>query len=148
VKLLELAQRAVILYEKQTVGEKRRIINFVCSNSLWKDGRLQPNYRQPFDILVKNNVAHQKEKTLFPKEKGFFENWLPSADSNPDTIEVNPDPDGTQPTELSIKHLIAFALFQDLICFSRSIASDRVLNVSEYAKFHGPLKRLVVFEPL
>lgn len=40
VKLLELAQRAVILYEKQTEHEKRRIINFVCSNSIWKDGRL------------------------------------------------------------------------------------------------------------
>jgi site-specific DNA recombinase len=52
VKLLELAQRAVNLYQNQTGQEKRRIINFVCSNSIWKDGRLIPNYRQSFDILA------------------------------------------------------------------------------------------------
>ncbi len=77
VKLLELAQRAVILYEKQTVQEKRRIINFVCSNSLWKDGRLHPNYRQPFDILAETNLSHQKEKAVSPQRKSLFENWLP-----------------------------------------------------------------------
>ena len=82
VKLLELAQHAVILYEKQTEQEKRRIINFVCSNSVWKDGRLQPIYRQPFDMISENNIAYQKEKALFPKKKGLFEFWLPSTDSN------------------------------------------------------------------
>ena len=82
VKLLELAQRAVILYEKQTVQEKRRIINFVCSNSIWKDGRLVPNYRQPFDILVENNMVYKKEMVSFPKKKDHFEIWLPSTDSN------------------------------------------------------------------
>ena len=82
VKLLELAQRAVILYEKQTAQEKRRIINFVCSNSIWKDGRLHANYRQPFDILVENNLAHKKEMASFPMKKGHFDNWLPSTDSN------------------------------------------------------------------
>ena len=83
VKLLELAQRAVVLYEKQTDQEKRRVINFLCSNSFWKDGKLVPNYRQPFDILVKSNVAHKKEMALFPKKKGHFDIWLPGRDSNP-----------------------------------------------------------------
>ncbi|MFZ7113386.1 MAG: recombinase family protein [Desulfatiglandales bacterium] len=82
IKLLELAQHAVILYEKQTAQEKRKIINFVCSNSLWKDGRLIPNYRQPFDILAKNNLAYQKEKASFPKKIGLFDIWLPGTDSN------------------------------------------------------------------
>jgi len=82
VKLLELAQRAVILYEKQTEQEKRRIINFVCSNSIWKDGRLQASYRQPFDMLSEINMSYQKEKAVFPKKKGLFEFWLPSTDSN------------------------------------------------------------------
>ncbi len=81
-KLLELAQRAVVLYEKQTAQEKRRIINFVCSNSIWKDGHLIPNYRQPFNILAESNLAHKKETALFPKKKGHFENWLPGQDSN------------------------------------------------------------------
>jgi site-specific DNA recombinase len=57
IRLLELAQRAVTLYEKQTDQEKRRIIKLVCSNSSWKYGILQPSYRQPFDMIVKNNIA-------------------------------------------------------------------------------------------
>ena len=65
VKLLELMQKAVILYEKQNTQEKRRILNFVCSNSTWKDGRLHPNYRQPFDMLVETNAIQQKEKAVF-----------------------------------------------------------------------------------
>ena len=80
--LLELAQRAVILYEKQTEQEKRRIINFVCSNPIWKNGRLVPNYRQPFDILVEKNTDFKKEMAAFPVKNGHFENWLPGTDSN------------------------------------------------------------------
>jgi site-specific DNA recombinase len=78
-KLLELAQRAVFLYEKQTDQEKRRIINFLCSNSIWKGGRLHANYRQPFDILVEYSLVHKKEMASFPEKKGHFENWLPWA---------------------------------------------------------------------
>ena len=82
VKLLELSQRAVILYDKQDMQEKRRILNFVLSNSIWKDGRLHPNYRKPFDILAETNVAYQNKKAVFPVENGDFEFWLPSTDSN------------------------------------------------------------------
>src|SRR5262249_49379732 len=36
VHLLELAQKAVMLYEKQDMREKRRLLDFVCSNSQWR----------------------------------------------------------------------------------------------------------------
>ncbi len=62
--------------------EKRRILNFVLSNSIWKDGHLLPNYRQPFDILAETNIAYQNKKAVFPAENGDFEIWLPSTDSN------------------------------------------------------------------
>jgi site-specific DNA recombinase len=62
--------------------EKRRILNFVLSNSIWKDGRLYPNYRQPFDILAETNTAYQNKKAVSPMENGDFEIWLPSTDSN------------------------------------------------------------------
>jgi len=42
VRLLELAQKAVSLYEKQEMKEKR-ILDFLFSNCLWKDGDLIPN---------------------------------------------------------------------------------------------------------
>ena len=38
VQLLKPAQRAVILYDRQSNREKRRILNLVCSNSTWKEG--------------------------------------------------------------------------------------------------------------
>jgi site-specific DNA recombinase len=76
VKLLELAQRAVTLYEKQNMREKRRIINFVCSNSPCKDGRLLPNYRKPFDILSETNRLYKRKKAIFSKKNDHFDIWL------------------------------------------------------------------------
>ena len=76
IRLLELAQRAAILYEKQDMKEKRRLLNFVCSNSIWKDGKLTPNYRKPFDLLAVTNAAYQKEKATFPSKSDHFDIWL------------------------------------------------------------------------
>ena len=82
VRLLELSQKAVILYEKQNMHEKRRLLDFVCSNSIWKDGRLIPNYRKPFDLLAVTNKKYQKKKTVSASQDGIFRTWLPGQDSN------------------------------------------------------------------
>ena len=90
IQLLELAQRAVTLYEKQDMQEKRRIINFVCSNSLWKDGRIIPNYRQPFDMIAEINTKKAKENTENLTESGLRSRWLGDRDSNPDKRSQSP----------------------------------------------------------
>jgi site-specific DNA recombinase len=82
VKLVELAQRAVMLYENQNLEKKRQLINFLCSNSIWKNGKLYPNHRQPFNILAENNIAYQNKKATFPQKNDLFDFWLPSTDSN------------------------------------------------------------------
>ena len=82
VRLLELAQNVVSLYEKQNMREKRRLLDFVCSNSQWKDGRLIPNYRKPFDLLAVTNTAYQKTKAAFDVESDLCPIWLPGPDSN------------------------------------------------------------------
>jgi hypothetical protein len=82
IQILELAQKAVILYEKQEMEEKRHLLNFVFSNSTWKDGKLTPVYRKPFDLLALTNTAYQKEKAVSSKKDGLFEIWLPEEDSN------------------------------------------------------------------
>ena len=82
VRLIELAQQAAILYENQSMEEKRRLLNFVCSNSIWKDGKLIPSYRKPFDLLAVTNVAYQKEKAASSSENDLFNIWLPGTDSN------------------------------------------------------------------
>ncbi|MFZ5452535.1 MAG: zinc ribbon domain-containing protein [Thermodesulfobacteriota bacterium] len=81
-RILELAQHAVILYEKQDMPKKRRLLNFVLSISTWKDGRLTPGYRKPFDLLAVTNLAYQKKKALSPAKDGLFDIWLPGTDSN------------------------------------------------------------------
>jgi site-specific DNA recombinase len=84
--LLELPQKAVSLYEKQEMKEKRRILDFLFSNCLWKDGALVPNYRKPFDMLALTNSAYQKRKATSRVKNGLSEIWLPGRDSNPRPI--------------------------------------------------------------
>ena len=56
--------------------EKKRILNFVFSNSSWKDGRLIPTYRKPFDLLALTKAGVQKDRAGPPKKHGPFEIWL------------------------------------------------------------------------
>jgi site-specific DNA recombinase len=107
VRILELAQRAGDLFDKQPPFEKRRLLNCVLATSSWKDGALAAQFRQPFDMLIDAKAAVQ-EKTAFESVTGprieqlsnsaiatkegvigqsghRFENWLPGMDSNHDS---------------------------------------------------------------
>ena len=66
-----------MLYEKQDMQEKRRLLDFVCSDATWKDGTLIPQYRKPFDLLAVTNQAYQQTKATSPKESGLCGIWLP-----------------------------------------------------------------------
>jgi len=57
VRLLELSKKAYFLFKKQNPHEKRRLLNFVCSNSTWKDRSLTATFLQPFDIIAVANIA-------------------------------------------------------------------------------------------
>ena len=85
IKILELSNRAWELYENQEMAEKRRLLDFVFSNSVWADGKLTPNYRKPFD-LISEAVKIQEEEVErtgrhFDKT-AKNEIWLPRLDSN------------------------------------------------------------------
>ena len=60
VRLLELAQRAHRLFQKQEPREKRRLLNFLLSNCSWKGGELTAVFRQPFDMLADASVARRE----------------------------------------------------------------------------------------
>jgi len=64
IQILELVQNAHRLYQKQPLFERRRLINFVFSNSTFKNGALEPQLRNPFDFLAKTNIAYQKKKAV------------------------------------------------------------------------------------
>ena len=68
VKLLELTQKAVMIYEKASNTEKRQILRFLSPNYIVEDGKVIPAWTKPFD--------------LFMKVKDF-EKWRGGRGSNP-----------------------------------------------------------------
>jgi site-specific DNA recombinase len=106
VRILELAQRAAELFERQPANEKRRLLNCVISAASWKDGSMMVEFRQPFDILLNaaatvqltrsmpediqtqesslSNSVNLSIKGTNGNSGGRFENWLPDMDSNHD----------------------------------------------------------------
>ncbi len=77
VRLARSDLGAVIFYEKQNPHEKRPLLNFVLSNSIWKDGKLIPNYRKPFDLLAVTNTVYKRQKAVSLSENGLLDFWLP-----------------------------------------------------------------------
>ncbi len=80
IRFLELGQRAAFLYAKQDDMEKRKILDFLLSNSKWKDGKLIPNYRKPFDLLAEVNEEAKRKTTAIPGNGGQNNQWLPVVD--------------------------------------------------------------------
>ncbi len=74
--LLELASRAVDLYEKQPPAERRKLLNFVLSNSTWRDGDLEVAWRQPFDLLAESFSAVSENDNPPDADPGGHSEWL------------------------------------------------------------------------
>ena len=62
IKLLELARNARALFAKQDAHEKKRLLNLVLSNAIWRQGEVEATFRQPFDLLVKTNAEIASEE--------------------------------------------------------------------------------------
>lgn len=82
IRLLELTKNMHRLFEKQQAAEKRRLLNFVVSNSVWKGGEIVPVWRQPFDMIAVANEVNGGEDHGDGPKNGQNENWLPRKDSN------------------------------------------------------------------
>ena len=82
VRLLELAARAHELFVKQSPSEKRRLLNFLVSNSTWKGGELTVTFRQPFDLLMDTNVSFNRDIKAEGLEKAKKQNWPARPGSN------------------------------------------------------------------
>ena len=73
----ELSKKAYFLYKQQDSSEKRKLLNFVCSNSIWKDHTLTATFRQPFDLLAITNTTWQREKAAGADSSDLRPIWLP-----------------------------------------------------------------------
>jgi len=58
------------------MAEKRRLLDFVFSNSAWRGGKLAPNFWQPFDMLAVTAAAYRHKKAAFLTKNGQSEIWL------------------------------------------------------------------------
>lgn len=76
-RLASMAKPAAGLFEKQEPREKRRRLDFVLSNSIWKDGELTPEFRQPFDLLFVANHSSAGLNSASAGPTSGFENWRP-----------------------------------------------------------------------
>jgi site-specific DNA recombinase len=83
IRLLELSQRAAELFESQPASEKRKLLDFVLSNSRWKGGKLEAEYRQPFDLIAAAALADRQLKPAAGSGNGNFDEWRREWDSNP-----------------------------------------------------------------
>ena len=76
VKLLDLANRAYLLFGRQPPREKRKLLDFVLSNCSWKNGELMAHYREPFDLLAGAVIADHAMIAAAHQEVAKNENWL------------------------------------------------------------------------
>jgi hypothetical protein len=78
--LLELANRCQELFSVQPPNEKRRLLDFVLSKCIWRDGQLVPTFRKPSALLAtaQQTWSQQDEKMAAgATSNGRFDIWLP-----------------------------------------------------------------------
>src|SRR5215208_8424466 len=73
---------AYFLFKQQNSSEKRKLLNFVCSNSTWKDKTLTATFRQPFDLLALTNTTWQSKKAAGNSSSDLCPEWRRGQDSN------------------------------------------------------------------
>ena len=82
LELVELAKKAYFLFKQQNSSEKRKLLNFVCSNSTWKDQTLTATLRQPFDLLALTNTTWQRKKATGSSPSDLCPEWRRGQHSN------------------------------------------------------------------
>jgi len=76
VQILELAQSAGRLFAKQAPHAKRQLLNFVYSNSVWKDDTLSVTFRQPFELLSESAISTLQKKNAGVGNSVPHPEWL------------------------------------------------------------------------
>lgn len=80
--LLELAEKAYLLYQKQDPTQKRILLQILCSNSVLRDGVVTPTYRQPFALLVLGKREAERKQSEGSAKSPALEKWWSLGESN------------------------------------------------------------------
>jgi hypothetical protein len=82
IALLELAGKARQLFVSRGADDKRRLLSFLLSNCVWKDGELTAEFKQPFDMLMETSGWEPPDDDPSGLEKAENGNWRRERDSN------------------------------------------------------------------
>jgi site-specific DNA recombinase len=82
VRLIDIASNVHQLFKQKDPVEKRRLLNFVISNSIWKEGTLTAQWRQPFDLIAETTALAAAETARGDENSAHCKVWLPGLDSN------------------------------------------------------------------
>ena len=91
--LLEVANRAAEMYVGRTPDQKRRMLNFVLLNSTWRDGKLEVEWREPFNLLAKSIAECKSENASSVVTGGVRSQWLRGRDLNERDLLLSTWPD-------------------------------------------------------
>ena len=82
IALLELSGMALELWEEQEPPEKRRLLDFLCLNTEFRDGGLRVKWKKPYDALAESIDAANKKGVAFDESSDAHHVWLPLPDLN------------------------------------------------------------------
>tara|TARA_B100000676_G_C17228607_1_gene412737 strand:+ start:185 stop:490 length:306 start_codon:yes stop_codon:yes gene_type:complete len=82
VAILELANLAAKLFEKQSGSEKRQLLDFVLSNSTWGNGELRIRFRDPFDLIALGTTELKQKKAAGLGSDDLYQFKYTPQDSN------------------------------------------------------------------
>ncbi len=71
IKFLELLHNVMAAYVSADMRNKRRILDFVTSNSVWKDGQIHPNYREPFATIALMGMGDETKQAVSGEVNGL-----------------------------------------------------------------------------
>jgi site-specific DNA recombinase len=76
-------------FDKRPMNEKRRLLNFVLSNSVWTSGELVAHFRKPSDLIAEKSAADLPWRTAATLNPTAHSIWWARQDSNlqPDRYE-------------------------------------------------------------
>ena len=84
--LLEVAGRAWQLYESRNPTERRQLLNFAVSNTVWRDQNLEVVWRQPFDLLAESISECRKNDEPPDAKSGGHSKWLPNRGGSKNVV--------------------------------------------------------------
>ncbi len=75
MRLFELASSAHSRFKSADSSQKRELVGFMCSNSVWRDGQLEVELNEFFDLMLNSVISE------IPEEEGGTEKQLAFAKS-------------------------------------------------------------------